>query len=62
MVYTCQVCKKKLKAAGGKKVEESKYFPFCSDRCRLVDLGAWLEEDYRVEVEEDEDFDDFVEQ
>lgn len=24
------------------------YRPFCSERCRLVDLGQWLEEDYRV--------------
>jgi len=23
-------------------------FPFCSERCRLVDLGHWLEEDYRI--------------
>lgn len=23
-------------------------FPFCSDRCRLIDLGAWFEESYRV--------------
>ncbi len=23
-------------------------FPFCSDRCRLVDLGRWLGESYRI--------------
>lgn len=23
-------------------------FPFCSARCRLVDLGKWLGEEYRV--------------
>jgi|JI8StandDraft_1071087.scaffolds.fasta_scaffold66505_3 hypothetical protein len=22
--------------------------PFCSDRCKLIDLGAWASEDYRV--------------
>jgi endogenous inhibitor of DNA gyrase (YacG/DUF329 family) len=22
--------------------------PFCSDRCRLVDLGRWVEGEYRV--------------
>lgn len=22
--------------------------PFCSERCRLLDLGAWAAEDYRV--------------
>ena len=24
--------------------------PFCSERCRGVDLGAWANEQYRVEV------------
>ena len=23
-------------------------FPFCSDRCRLIDLGKWASEDYRI--------------
>lgn len=23
-------------------------FPFCSSRCRMIDLGRWLGEDYRV--------------
>jgi hypothetical protein len=22
--------------------------PFCSERCKLADLGRWLSEDYRV--------------
>jgi len=22
--------------------------PFCSERCRLIDLGDWLDESYRV--------------
>ena len=22
--------------------------PFCSDRCQLIDLGAWAEEKYRI--------------
>lgn len=25
--------------------------PFCSERCRLLDLARWLDEDYRVAVE-----------
>jgi uncharacterized protein len=24
------------------------YRPFCSERCRMADLGRWLTEDYRV--------------
>jgi len=29
--------------------------PFCSERCRLVDLGAWASESYRVPVSEEPD-------
>lgn len=25
--------------------------PFCSDRCKMVDLGKWLGEDYKVSEE-----------
>ena len=27
---------------------EDKYFPFCSRRCQLVDLGKWLDGDHRI--------------
>jgi endogenous inhibitor of DNA gyrase (YacG/DUF329 family) len=31
-------------------------FPFCSDRCKLIDLGRWLDGKYQIPVvEEDED-------
>jgi endogenous inhibitor of DNA gyrase (YacG/DUF329 family) len=26
--------------------------PFCSERCRLIDLGAWLDEGHRIPTEE----------
>jgi endogenous inhibitor of DNA gyrase (YacG/DUF329 family) len=29
--------------------------PFCSERCKLIDLGAWASERYRVPVVEDKD-------
>ncbi len=34
--------------------------PFCSDRCRLIDLGRWLDESYSVPapVADDEDGED----
>lgn len=28
--------------------ENNPHRPFCSDRCRLIDLGAWTEERYRI--------------
>lgn len=27
--------------------------PFCSKRCKLIDLGAWASESYRVAVQEE---------
>ncbi|QDX82140.1 DNA gyrase inhibitor YacG [Denitratisoma sp. DHT3] len=27
--------------------------PFCSERCRNIDLGAWANEEYRVPVSEE---------
>jgi len=29
--------------------------PFCSERCRAIDLGAWLTEAYRVPAEDADD-------
>lgn len=34
--------------------EGNPFRPFCSERCKLIDLGKWLEERYRIPVEEDE--------
>jgi len=34
---------------------ENPYRPFCSERCRLIDLGDWAMEKYRVPVEEEKD-------
>ena len=28
--------------------EDNPHRPFCSDRCRLIDLGAWAQEKYRI--------------
>lgn len=35
----------------GKDVEwssEQKWRPFCSERCRLIDLGEWANESHRI--------------
>jgi uncharacterized protein len=42
---------KKAKCPTCKRVslkDGNKLFPFCSERCHLIDLGRWLDEDYRV--------------
>jgi len=37
----CPICKKPV-AFG------DPYMPFCSERCKLIDLGNWLEEKYVI--------------
>jgi endogenous inhibitor of DNA gyrase (YacG/DUF329 family) len=32
----------------------NRWRPFCSERCKLIDLGAWATERYRVPVVENE--------
>lgn len=33
----------------------NKFRPFCSERCRVIDLGAWASENYRIPVRENKD-------
>jgi len=42
---TCPHCKKKF------NYYSSDFRPFCSEKCRLIDLGQWLNESYTVPVE-----------
>jgi hypothetical protein len=44
---TCPTCR------GDAIKEGNKLWPFCSERCHLVDLGRWLNEEYRVPEEPD---------
>jgi uncharacterized protein len=41
----CPVCGKDAPARAVNRA-----FPFCSERCKLVDLGKWLGEEYRIPV------------
>jgi endogenous inhibitor of DNA gyrase (YacG/DUF329 family) len=49
MESKCPVCRRPVKTTSQGKPEDAKYFPFCSQRCKLVDLGAWLDGRYRIE-------------
>jgi endogenous inhibitor of DNA gyrase (YacG/DUF329 family) len=42
---TCPTCRTPVRKDPARP---SKLFPFCSERCHLVDLGRWLGEDYRI--------------
>jgi endogenous inhibitor of DNA gyrase (YacG/DUF329 family) len=43
MQIKCPICKKMT------TWEENPYRPFCSERCKLIDLGKWADEEYKVE-------------
>lgn len=50
----CPTCKKICEperpdpASGASATEPFPFRPFCSRRCKLADLGRWLDEDYRI--------------
>ncbi len=37
----CPICKKPVDA-------DAEDFPFCSERCRVIDLGKWASGDYKI--------------
>jgi endogenous inhibitor of DNA gyrase (YacG/DUF329 family) len=47
MERRCPVCGKVVDPPFHKRTKED-IFPFCSRRCKLVDLGAWLNSEYRM--------------
>ena len=50
----CPTCEKKFNYYG------SEFRPFCSERCKMIDLGKWFQEDYTIASKEplaDEDID-----
>jgi endogenous inhibitor of DNA gyrase (YacG/DUF329 family) len=42
MTGRCPTCR------GPAVKDGNKLFPFCSERCHLIDLGRWLGEEYRI--------------
>lgn len=47
----CALCSKQFQRS------KSKSFPFCSPRCRQIDLGNWLNEAYGFPVEDGQIYD-----
>lgn len=41
----CPTCRKQTKFTPG-----NPYRPFCSERCKTIDLGAWADEKYAIPV------------
>ena len=45
-IVKCPTCQKKVEWT-----ESSIFRPFCSDRCRLIDLGEWASEKHAIPAE-----------
>jgi endogenous inhibitor of DNA gyrase (YacG/DUF329 family) len=41
----CLICSRRFEIA---KIDDLPSFPFCSERCRLIDLGRWIEGVYKI--------------
>lgn len=45
MTARCPICKKPLETRNG---AEARFRPFCSGRCKLIDLDHWLAGRYSI--------------
>jgi uncharacterized protein len=43
MIIKCPICKNRT------TWEENPWRPFCSERCKMIDLGKWASGEYRIE-------------
>jgi hypothetical protein len=43
IIVPCPTCKKKVIWS-----KENSFRPFCSERCKLIDLGSWAAEEQRI--------------
>jgi len=51
MKFRCPICGREIKMPGPKSDKDETgmdFFPFCSQRCKLLDLGAWFDGQYRI--------------
>ena len=44
-IFECPTCKRQMRYEA---LTEVPFRPFCSQKCKLIDLGRWLNEEYRV--------------
>ena len=47
LIVTCPTCGKAHPWDSA-----NRFRPFCSERCKMIDLGKWANEEYRVEQRE----------
>jgi len=50
--FRCPICRRTVQKA------DNAFFPFCTERCRTVDLGKWFDGAYRFAVTSSDEDDD----
>ena len=56
--FVCPICKRPVVRKDSRVgVGTKSYFPFCSERCKLIDLGRWLGGRYQIPIEEEDESD-----
>lgn len=56
LIVICPQCGKEHKWDSS-----NRFRPFCSERCKMIDLGKWANEEYRVSQPADENEQEFTE-
>jgi len=51
----CPICKKSVDDEGPNRPQT---YPFCCERCKLIDLGRWLSGKYQIPVDNSPDASD----
>jgi hypothetical protein len=49
-ILNCPTCQKPVEWSPA-----ARWRPFCSERCRLIDLGAWMSEQHAIPGEQAQD-------
>jgi len=44
VLLRCPTCRREISDPN----PEARHRPFCSSRCKSIDLGRWLDEEYRI--------------
>jgi endogenous inhibitor of DNA gyrase (YacG/DUF329 family) len=44
----CPVCRKVIDKAELNQSRGENFYPFCCNRCKLIDLGQWLDGNYKI--------------
>jgi endogenous inhibitor of DNA gyrase (YacG/DUF329 family) len=56
MKIICPICKNTT------TWEENPWRPFCSERCKLIDLGKWVSDEYKIPIKSEEETEGIAEE